>query len=127
MEGSIASAGNPAIKAAGQPVSDSETTDRTDSDGSDWFYKMAQPLLGKDGGLALSVLTGFEERSCYRYVTADKDKRRPPPGYLLRTLIRSELGEPWLRALMDGCDAKWWLAMQRECRVGRSALREAGS
>lgn len=75
-----------------------------DSSDRDWFVEMARSLLGKDAGLALHLITGFEERTCYRYTAGDTK----PPAYVLRALLRSEQGQPFLHAIMDGCEARWW-------------------
>lgn len=99
-------------------VSESEPADCpetvTDQSDSDWFATMAQSLLGKDAGLHLSIITGFVERTCYRYASGD----RKPPAYFLRALLRSDQGWTWLSAVMDGSTAAWW-------RDHQLALRKA--
>ena len=97
--------GVPATQLNGRSVSRTPNTDQMDSDGSEWFVDVAQPLLaGTDAGLALHLLTGIEERSCYRYAAGD----RKPSGYLVRQLLRSEQGNIWLSAIMDGAEPRWW-------------------
>lgn len=103
----------------GRHVRSASVTDQTDSDdGNDWFVSLIRSLLPKDAGFALHIITGFEERTCYRYANGD----RKPPGYLLRQLLRSEHGAQFLAALMDGSDAQWWRDLERERRVGAAAL-----
>jgi hypothetical protein len=98
--------------------------DRTDSDtdatahsGSTWFSLVARALLGKDAGLHLHLLTGFPERTCYRYTA--RDNPRDPPTYLLRRLLHSEQGWIWFEATMDGCDAEWWRDLQKARRIAK--------
>jgi hypothetical protein len=69
-----------------------------------WFPAICRELWPKDAGFALHVITGFEERTCYRYAAGD----RKPPAFFLRSLLRSEQGRPWLNAVMDGSTAQWW-------------------
>jgi hypothetical protein len=38
---------------------------------NDWFVKLAKDLYPKDAGFALHLLTGFEERTCYRYASGE--------------------------------------------------------
>jgi hypothetical protein len=83
-------------------------TDQTVSDDG-WFVEIVRTLAPKDAGFVLHVLTGFEERTCYRYAAGD----RKPPGYFVRALLRSEQGSTWLAALMDGCEAQWWRDLSR--------------
>ena len=103
---------------------DSEATSTAvcDSDGSDWFGSIARNILGKDAGFHLSRVTGFPEGSCYKYVTKNRIARRKAPAYLLRALLRSEQGEPFLRAIMDGSEAKWWRDFQQAASVGSKVL-----
>ena len=69
-----------------------------------WFSTICRELLPKDAGFALHVITGFEERTCYRYAAGD----RKPPAFFLRSLLRSEQGRTWLNAVMDASNAQWW-------------------
>lgn len=85
-------------------VSD-QATDQTDSN---WFAPVCKALLPKDAGFALHVVTGVEERSCYRYAAGD----RKPSGDFIRALLRSEQGATWLAAIMDGSTAEWWRELQ---------------
>lgn len=107
---------------SGRAVDVAPSTDQTDSDPSQFFARAARGLLGKDAGFALHLATGFEERTCYRYASGE----RMPPAFLLRELLRSDAGEAWLNATMDGCTAQWWLDSQRERRVGASAIAAMG-
>lgn len=109
-----------AISRAGQSVSETPKaaatepiTDQTDSDGNGWFVAMASALLGKDAGYHLHLITGFEERTCYRYAAGD----RKPPGYFICALLRSEQGAQFLAAIMDGSNAEWWRELERAKRI----------
>lgn len=108
---------NGANKSNGQMVSMSNDipTNRPESVQADssWFSDVCRQLVRKDAGLALHLLTGFEERTCYRYAAND----RKPPGYFIRALLRSAQGEMWLAALMDGSDATWWKELQKARRI----------
>lgn len=95
-------------------------TDQMVSDDEGWFPQACRSLVPNDGGLALHVLTGFEERTCYRYAAGD----RKPPAYFLRALLRSEHGWQWLAVLMDGSDAQWWTDIQR-ARLRSAAIDKA--
>jgi hypothetical protein len=80
---------------------------------SDWFPTICRELLPKDAGFALHVLTGIEERSCYRYASGASK----PSAHLIRTLLRSDQGSTWLNAIMDGTDAPWFRDLQRAERI----------
>lgn len=98
---------------------DSGFADRSDSGHSDWFFQITSRLLGtdNDAGYQLSLLTGFLDRSCYRYTTKDRAARRQPPGYLLRTLLRRPDGWVWLEAVMDGCEEDWWRELREAKKI----------
>lgn len=103
----------------GRNVRSDSVTDQTDSDGAnDWFVSVCEQLLPKDAGFALSILTGFEDRTCYRYAEGS----RKVPGYFLLMLLCSPQGETFLRAFMAGRNVAWWRDMERERRVGAAAL-----
>ena len=102
-----------------QTVSPSEATDQTDSEGDKWFCELARRLLPKDAGFVLHLETGFEERTCYRYVSGE----RKPPGYFIRELLRSPSGWQWLCGLMEGSDAEWFEEIKRAKR--KSAAYDA--
>lgn len=122
----LSSATAVATKAASSSGSGSEITSALDSDGSDWFGELARPLLGKEPGVALHYIVGddFPISTCAKYVAKTEASRRQPPGWLIRELVRSKQGEPFFRAIMDGCTAEWWLDFQRHERMGRAAERE---
>jgi hypothetical protein len=97
-------------------ISDSESTDAaaiTDHLDKDWFVQIVESLAPKDSGYALHLVTGFEQRSCYRYASGE----RKPPAYFLRALLRSDQGKQWLAAIMDGSEAEWWCEHQRAERI----------
>lgn len=94
--------------ANGHAVSAVSTTDRIDSDDK-WFAKISKTLLPSNAGMVLGCITGIEERSCYRYASGTS----APTGHLVRALLRSDQGNIWLSAIMDGSTAKWW----REHRI----------
>jgi len=85
--------------------------------GSEFFASVCKTIFGKDAGLALSLATGVPERSCYRYASGDRDV----PVLVLRAILHSNDGEPFFRALMDGCTAPWWIEFQKHERMGRAA------
>lgn len=107
-----------ATKVTAASGSDSEITSGLGSDGSDWFGELARPLLGKEPGVALHYIVGddFPISTCSKYVAKTEASRRQPPGYLIRALLRSNQGEPFFLALMDGCGAAWWVDLQRQIR-----------
>lgn len=95
-----------ATNGRGHSGSIEKAADQSDSEDCGWFAELARPLLaGADAGFALHILTGFHERTCYRYAAGD----RKPPAYFLRALLHSDQGATWLSAIMDGCEAPWWL------------------
>lgn len=107
---------NPAAQVASNkhPV---QTADQSVSDDDEmWFAEICTQLVPKDAGLALRILTGFEERTCYRYAAGD----RKPPGYFIRSLLRTDQGWTWLAAIMDGSDAGWWIELQRTRRIAEA-------
>lgn len=82
-----------------------------------WFAEMAQALLPEKPGTALWSITGYDERLCQRYAAG----HTKPSAFFLRVLLRSDQGEPFFRALMDGCTAAWWIEFQKHERMGRAA------
>ena len=107
----------------GTAVNGSELGVGCDSDDSDWFGSIARSLLGKDAGFALHLITGAPEGSCYKYTTRQAGSRRQPPGYLLRSILRSDQGWQFLAALMDSSDAPWWCELKRARRVAEAIAR----
>src|SRR5262245_11264812 len=99
---------NSAYKITDQTVSDH---DQTVSEM--WFAEMVRAMFPKDAGLFLHTITGFEERTCYRYAAGD----RKPPAHFLLVLLRSEHGAQILAYLMEGSNAEWWRQTQRACRL----------
>ena len=94
------------------------TTDgKSAVDQSDWFGQLARTLLPDKPGTALHCITGYDERLCQRYAAGHVK----PSAYFLRALLRSEQGEPFLHAVMDGCGAAWWIDYQKHRRMGRAA------
>lgn len=94
----------------GRNVRSASATDQTDSDdANDWFVTPIAQLLPKDAGFALHLITGFEDRTCYRYAEGS----RKVPGYFLLMLLASKQGEAFMRAFMAGRDVSWWQDMER--------------
>lgn len=122
MHGNLSGPSRPAINSTVQTDRHlPDTSDQPDAQsGSDWFPQAAKVILGKDAGLHLHYLTGYPERSCYRYASGE----RAPPENFLRKLFHSSQGEPFHAAFMHGCGAQWWLDVQRQRRVGAAALNE---
>ena len=88
------------------------------SDPDAWFYEAARDLLGKDAGLHLHYATGVPERSCYRYASGEREV----PVLMLRAILHSDQGAPFLAALMHGCAAQWWIEFQNDADVGRDVI-----
>lgn len=88
------------------------------SDSESWFVAAVRTICGKDAGLHLHRITGFPERSCYRYAAGDRE----PPADFLRALFRSPQGAPFLAAFMHGCEAGWWRDHQRAHDIGRDII-----
>jgi hypothetical protein len=107
------------LRAAKGAVTD-QTDSASDQSANEWFISLAGRLYPKDAGLAMHLVTGFEDRTCYRYAAGD----RKTPGYLIYVLLRSDHGRQWYAAIMDGCRAKWWLERQERRRQLTSILRE---
>lgn len=99
----------PAIKAVARSGIEKSITAQTDSDVDPWFKNASRTLLGSDPGLALHITTGVPERTCYRYAGGE----RPPTAHIIRSLLQSESGWPWLCALMEGSSPEWWRDLQR--------------
>lgn len=103
--------------------SEEADTDQADSRCNQWFADVAQSLLkGVDCGFALSLLTGVNDRSCYRYAAG----KRPPTGWLIRQLLRSDQGDIWLHGIMDGSNAIWWVRHQKAERIYSALAAELG-
>src|SRR6185437_1150639 len=119
--------GLPAIKSNGHLASDAETDCQTDNELSDWFGKLARPLLaGSDAGFALHLVTGFQPGTCARYVSKSPSSRRQPPGWFIVSLLRSEQGEIWETAFMDSSEARWWARHLRAQRIYETLKAELG-
>ncbi len=108
-----------AINAADRFVSDGATDDRFVIDvGAQWFPNAARQLLAPKPGLVLHLQTDCGERNGHRYASGEV----VVPSLIVRHLIRSTNGRPWLGAIMDGSDAPWWLELQHEADIGRRVL-----
>ena len=125
MHGNLPVAADNAIIPASASGSVCKITSASDSENSDWFGSVARALLGKEPGVGLHYITGFPISSCEKYAAKTEASRRQPPGWFIRELIRSKDGEPFFRALMDGCTAQWWIDFQRHERMGAAADRES--
>lgn len=86
--------------------------------GSEFFASVCKTIFGKDAGLHLHYATGVPERSCYRYASGEREV----PVLMLRAILHSDQGEPFLAALMDGCAAQWWVDRQHAAFVGSQVL-----
>lgn len=99
MHGIVPSFSERAIETAAKPTAE------TGSDSSsNWFSPACRQIIGKDPGIPLRIITGFPERTCYRYAA----EGIPQGGDFVRALLRSEGGHVWLNVLMDGADPQWW-------------------
>lgn len=85
----------------------------------DWFGQIARSLLPEKPGTALHYITGYDERLCQRYAAGHVK----PSAYFLRALLRSDQGEPFFLAIMDGCTTQWWQDFQKHHRMGAAADR----
>lgn len=124
MHGNLPIAGDGAIFPAVTSVVEKSIADTSVGDDENWFSDAVLRLLGKEKpGTALDCITDlrFGERNCQRYAGGDVK----PPGYFVRALLRSKDGEPFLRALMDGCDQSWWLEWieRKDCADAYEAKR----
>ena len=87
-----------------------------------WFSEISQQLVPSNAGLVLHILTGCEERTCYRWAAGQS----PVSGWFVRQLLRSEQGGTWLAAIMEGSTAPWWrelAAAQELCAKYKIELR----
>lgn len=90
------------------------------ADDGDWFARAARSLHPVKPGTVLFLTTGLgDERLCQRYASGEVR----PPAYFLRALLRSDSGEQWLNAVMDGCKAKWWRELGEAATFGRQVLK----
>lgn len=90
--------------------------------GSEWFYEAALAICGvKDPGYQLHLFTGWPVSSCRAFVARDADQRRKPSAEFLRILFRSEHGEPFFRAFMHNCNARWFTDLVRSEERARQA------
>jgi hypothetical protein len=99
-------------------------TDQSDSglpNTSSDFGTIARAVLGKDAGLRLRLLTGYCERTCYRYASGERE----PPFHFIFRLLASDAGQPFFVALMHDNNARWWRDYERAHRVGEAAMRAA--
>jgi hypothetical protein len=117
-------AGETATNAGSASGTDLSIASASGSEPDDWFGELARPLLGKEPGVALHYITGFSASTCAKYVAKTEASRRQPPAYLLREILRSEQGAPFLAALMGGCTAQWWIEQEQQRRIGRAAIVE---
>lgn len=103
-----------AINGADRNVSERDVDDRFVIDvGPQWFPNAARLLLAPKPGLVLHLQTDCGERNGHRYASGEV----VVPSPIVRHLIRSANGRPWLGALMDGSDALWWKDFQRAERI----------
>lgn len=92
------------------------------SGNEDWFYDAAIAICGgKDAGYQLHLFTGWPLTSCRYFMLRDPGRRRKPPAEFLRILFRSPHGEPFFRAFMHGCEARWFAALVRSDERARAA------
>lgn len=84
---------------------------KSDADDQNWFSDASWKLYPTKPGTSLYLITQRSdteqfgtERLCQKYAAGDVR----PSAYFLRRLLRSDHGEPWLAAAMDGCTASWW-------------------
>lgn len=111
--------GTSAVEGGGDRKSAADKSSAVKFDASErgWFSDAAQVLLPDKAGTALHYITGYDERLCQKYAAGHVR----PSAHFLRVLLRSEQGEPWLAAIMDGCTAQWWTDSERHKRMGEAA------
>ena len=117
MHGNVSPQSSSAISQRGTSAVEQSADGKSAVDDRGWFAEMAQALLPDKPGTALWSITGYDERLCQRYAAGHVK----PSAYFLRVLIRAEQGEAFFRALMDGCDAEWWIEFKKHERMGRAA------
>lgn len=99
MHGTISTAAKPAI------ILDAKSGVRSDAEDENWFSSAAWKLYPAKPGTIMHLVTGLgNERLCQKYAAGDVR----PPAYFLRALLRSDHGEQWLAAAMDGSAVQWW-------------------
>jgi hypothetical protein len=85
------------------------------ADDGDWFARSARSLHPHKPGTVLFLVTGLgDERLCQRYASGEVR----PPAYFLRALLRSDGGEQWMNAVMDGCTQSWWANLKSNAELG---------
>lgn len=103
--------GNNAVK-----IRRTKQNGKSAADDGDWFAQSARHLHPHKPGTVLFLTTGLgDERLCQRYAAGDVR----PPAYFLRSLLRSDSGEQWLNAVMDGCTQAWWVKLKTDSDYGR--------
>lgn len=120
MHGILGKAAEAATDVVARAVSETGITAQTGSGRDLVIANAAKTVLGKDAGLHLHYITGFPERTCYRYASGERE----PPMDFLRALFHSPQGEPFLLAFMEGCTAPWWRSLREQRRVGIAAITE---
>lgn len=85
----------------------------TDQTASGWFPAAIDAMYPKDAGYQLSLLTGFLDRTCYRYAAGD----RRATADIVRAILRSEQGGAFLDLVMADAMPAWWRAIQRARRA----------
>jgi hypothetical protein len=79
------------------------------------FSNVCRSIVGKDAGQRLALLTGYPERTCYRYAAG-----HVPPADFLAKLFASDVGEDFFNWFMQGNQARWWQYRERHRRMGET-------
>lgn len=94
-------------------------TELSDEPLDEWFVIAGQSLLAPKPGFILDLETGCGERNGDRYASGTVKV----PTLVVRRLVHSKHGEPWLNAFMDSCTAPWWIEFKHAADIGRQVLK----
>src|SRR5689334_18262889 len=109
MRSSISGALGCAITVPVKKIPEETSTDTFCEPENAWFVAACKVLIQKDAGLALHLLTHWDERACYRYAAGDSKS----PSNFYRRLLHSPQGWQWLCGIMEGCEDEWWGRLKR--------------
>jgi hypothetical protein len=73
-----------------------------------WMGRILEEIFPTDTAVNVHRETGFNIRTCKRYVTGESRA----PHRFLRAMLLSDQGELFLRILMRGCQEEWWLEFE---------------
>jgi len=77
-----------------------------------YFAEMAKGVFAQKAGMALSLATGVDERSCRRYAAGHVQ----PSAVFLVNCLRGPYGRQILNWSMTGANSVWWEERERAFR-----------